>query len=238
MYNISSPALHAANLVFRHFDLHERKDVVANVNNVARLIDLYTQIHKIETVLKRMFTKTQWLNQDLLLVNLEQTRGLLRETQQLLEGLPQFQKEGELGATAASYTAAKALMEYYVFVPNPRGQIPLTLRNIAVLIESSCGICRIEELRPMLNTVLSFEPQELRQQLKLLRTTLRALEVVRNRLPAYAPKNLRRLKEGKRMERPKLTSEKQRELKLITEALQKAVTPEEQLAVMRKAQLA
>lgn len=237
MYKISAAALHASNNILAHFELHERKDVIANVNNVARLIDLHTQVHKIETVLRGVFAKTQWLNAEELSLNLTQTRELLREIQRVTEGLPKFQKPGELSATAASYTAAKVLMEYYVFNPKSTGRIPLTLRNIAVIIESSCAVCRLEELNQSVQDVLGLDPTDLHKHVQYLRQTLRALEVVKNRLPAFAPPR-KQLRAWKKVAPPKVAPEKQQELKLVAEALQNAKTPIEQAAIMRKAGLA
>lgn len=91
-YEISAPALYAARTLLKNFVFSERPGakVRATEKNLATLIDVCTQIFRVERVMDRMVHTVPWLDKRDLAQNLENLREAVRAVEVVRSGMPKF----------------------------------------------------------------------------------------------------------------------------------------------------
>lgn len=243
-YKVSAPATAAAHTLWLNLNFQDRGKVAATQQNVAILIDLFTQLFRVEMALDQLVRTVQWLDREELASNMAKAQEALRALEIVRQRMPAFDRDTK-GPSAPATNAARALLENFVITHKPHSRIrkppddrPVpTERNLARAIDVTAGIFRIEEtVDVQVSQILRMDRTTLPQHLEMLRNTVRAVELVRNRLPNYekAPAFTRRFP---KTEPPKLTQEQKRYLGHVSTALKNATTVQEHQEVLQKAGL-
>lgn len=89
---VSAAGLHAAKTLLKNFDIHEKPGgrVRMTERNLAILIDVCTQIPRIEKVMDRMVRTVPWLDKDELGRHLEQLREGMRLLELVRNSMPSY----------------------------------------------------------------------------------------------------------------------------------------------------
>jgi len=206
-YTPSAPARHAANVLSKNFELEPIKDLAASQHNIAALIDAITGIGSLETAVKWFIKENPWWDRGVqdditsfliqnkpvprLEENLEKLRDSVRAIEQLSEKTYASSQPNSQIPREGSIVAANKLIEYFKFSRRPKSRVNLTLRNIALLIEVSTNLFRVQDaLDAVLRTDWEDKHEALRQ-LDRIREAIRVLELSKNRLPNELPSNNR-----------------------------------------------
>jgi hypothetical protein len=233
-YQPSAGAVAAARALWRNFTFQERTNTAATPYNTAVLIDLFTQIFRVQESMEKFTKNIQWLDEDRLREQMEEAREALYALQIAREKMPTSTDKLD-GVSAPAWAAAKAILQHFILEQIPGGRVKLSEKNVAICIDVSIGLFRVEQLidGPVAE-VLKLDKNELGNNLKLLQETVRAVELQRNRLPRFGalPKM-----SGGNVE-PKLTAQQKEHFKLVATELAKASTPAEQTAILHKAGMA
>lgn len=101
-YDISAPALHAAHTILQHFDLHQKPGgkVIPTERNLAILIDVCTDVFRIQIAVKNAVTKVSWQDKNELARNLEALQDSLRALEMVHNRMPRF-RTNEMMTTIA-----------------------------------------------------------------------------------------------------------------------------------------
>lgn len=88
----SAPALHAAKILLKNFEIVERPEgrIRATEKNIAILIDVCTDIFRVESVMDQLIKTTPWLDKDALARNLGQLRDAVRAVELVRNHMPRF----------------------------------------------------------------------------------------------------------------------------------------------------
>ncbi len=90
VYQISAPALHAARTILQNFDLHEKSTIRATERNLAILIDVCTQVFRVQAAVDTMVRTIPWADKNELGRRLEQLRESVRAVEVVRNRMPTF----------------------------------------------------------------------------------------------------------------------------------------------------
>lgn len=90
-YQISAPARQAARVLMRNFDMRQRGAYPATENNVAIIVDVTTNIFRVQNALDYVVQRTPWLDKHELGKNLEMMREAIRMLELVNNRLPRYQ---------------------------------------------------------------------------------------------------------------------------------------------------
>ena len=223
-YKISAPALLAARKLLVHFDLIEKGDTEACVDNVATIIDAHTQAFRIKAAMKYLFSQVNWLDNpdagEYLEDRLEELQDSVDKIDELRRSLPRFSDESEaklngiglenressgqradtkrqariLEVNPLALHATRMLMEHYHFVEKT-GQVRRNERQIAMLINMCTRLYKLQDaLHLMCTRTPWMHVDELRRDLEVMRKSLRAVDSANMYLPGYGGEMPKNLK--------------------------------------------
>lgn len=91
-YEISAAAYHAADTVLKHFDIVPKRGgkVAPTQNNLAILIDVCTEIFRVEAAMDHLLRQSGWQNRSELASNLDRLRDAIRLMEIVRNRLPSF----------------------------------------------------------------------------------------------------------------------------------------------------
>lgn len=242
-YSPSSPALHTAEVLFRNYQLSERGRVEATKHNVAVVVDACTQVFRFELHLTALVKAAPWNQPTTLKDRLDLVRDAVTALQAIQRKLPRYEnappsdgkavsQEGYHASAPAVY-AARGLVQNFLFTQ--RANLAPTERNIAIIVDVCTEIFRIEqEVYRVAKVVLGQHPEQLVRNLEQLQQALRAVELVRNRMPRQAPQMRVTIREGGSQEL-RLTREQQAEAQRLSTLVAGARTIKEQQGLLVKA---
>ncbi len=92
VYQISAPALHAARTIMKNFDLQEKSTIRATERNLAILIDVCTQVFRVEAAVDHMVKTIPWADKAELARRLDQLRESIRAIEVVRNRMPNFGK--------------------------------------------------------------------------------------------------------------------------------------------------
>jgi hypothetical protein len=236
-YQISAPASHAAVVIFRNFTLREIGRVEATKDNVAKVIDICTQMFRLVPALRAVVRSTSWLQRDELRAGLDRLREAVLGLSAACKRTPSFADNAltprGYSVSAPALHAAKVLMQYYQFMA--AGTIRPTERNLAVLIDVCTDVFRVAAIAERLAASrLWVGKDELPARMEDIREALRAAELVHNRIPTRASGSGVVVHKARQVE-IKLTGDQLHTRMVIAREVSAARTVEEQQAVLVKA---
>lgn len=250
-YKASSPAVHAARVLFRNFEFRELADTAATEHNVAIIVDVCTQVFRVAPAMRQIIHLAPWHDPEAVAGSLERLRDMVRDLQTVREGMPSFtgqvsgpQSLGPDGLLAKGYVvsapatcAARSLMTRFTLTP--RASIQATENNVATLIDVCTEIFRVQEaVDNLVSQTMTGTQEDATRNLDQIRKALRLFEVVYNRLPSYRPNEIAvTIRAAGSRSEPHLTRKQQEKVQTIVTEVKAARTVEEQQAVLRKAGL-
>jgi hypothetical protein len=193
-YEVSAPAQHAATTILRNFDLRSLGDIEPTAQNIATIVDVATQVFRIQKAVDHLVRVSPWWNAHALEDGLEQLQDAVRAVEMVREGMPRF-RSANAPAEIKDYTtyvtsapalhAAKTLIQNFLFYP--RASVQATEKNLAILVDVCTDVFRVEMAVDYVIKSLPWSSRgELRCNLDVLRKAMRAVEVVQNRMPNRA----------------------------------------------------
>lgn len=143
----------------------------------------------------------------------------------------------ELSAPACH--AARIILRHFDLVQKPNGKIRPTEKNLAILIDVTTGIFRVQEaLTEFVRTTPWMDKSELAKNMDRLRESIRAIEIVNNRLPRFEQPELMVTVHEKQNVEVELTRTQIDNIQQISAALESARTVAEEQRVLRAAGIA
>lgn len=244
-YEPSSPALHAANVLFRNYEVSELGRIEATVHNLAVIIDACTQIFRFDGLLTQLTKAIPWSQESTLVARIDHLREAVEALQAVQKKLPRYEgappsstakavlpRQGYQSSAPAVY-AARGLLQNFRFTR--KGNLAATERNIAIIVDVCTEIFRVErEVYRLASVVRGQSSDDLRKNLGTLKTALRAIELVRNRMPRRSSQTRVIIRESSPRELP-FTRSQQAEARRISQAVASARTIEEQQRLLIKA---
>ena len=199
---ISAPASHAAETIFKNFEVRERGQIEATPNNVGIVIDVCTQIYRVAPAMTSFVRMLPWANAEILADQMKNLQDAVRSLQSLREGMPKYGEtpveDGVTGAAPSLLTgghystsapaahAARTLWGQFYFIR--KVALDSTERNLAIIVDVCTEVFRIERVVDRLvRASRSSAGKTFPSQLADVRDAIRAVELVRNRTPQYAP---------------------------------------------------
>lgn len=254
-YQISGAALHAARTLFRHFKPQERTRVEATLRNVAIMIDVQTQIFKLEQQLERLVHIAPWGKSRTheLAQNIEEVRHVIN----IIDGVHQQMQPGRVERTPyqtqaegawrnweiseQARRAARYLHVHFVWERLPCGKMQPTENTFAHVIDSHIDAWRANISLPLLLRESGWQTKDFSENFLALRRALADMELLRNRAPKIAPgiqpkMNVRnKLTETARPIHPEPSPRMAEAMRPVQAAMAEARTVEEARAVIEKA---
>lgn len=254
-YRISGAALHAARTIFLHATPRERGRVEATLRNVAIIIDVQTQIFRLEQQLDRLVAIALWAlsRTHELAENIEEVRHVIN----IIDGVHKQMAAGHVQRTPhqmeregawANWTiseqakrAAKMLHVHFAWERTPHGKVAPTENTFANIIDSHMDLWRANISLPLLLRESGWETKDFSENFKALRRALADMELLRNRMPRVAPgivpqgnvKNA--LTENARPIHPEPSKRLEESMRPVQAAMAQAQTVEDAQEVLRKA---
>ncbi len=90
-YKVSAPALHAARAILRNFRLEPIDKIAATEQNLAILVDVTTQIFRIQPAMAAFVKEVPWTDKNGLKANIELLQNGIRALEVVSNRLPAFQ---------------------------------------------------------------------------------------------------------------------------------------------------
>jgi len=193
-YKVSAPAQHTATTILRNFDLTPLGDIEATAQNIATIVDVATQVFRVHKAVDHLVRVSPWWNAHALEEGLEQLQDAVRAVEIVREGMPRFgarnapreirEQDGYVTSAPALH-ASKTLRRHFLFTP--KASIQATEKNLAILVDVCTDIFRVERAVDYVIRSLPWSSKgELTNNLDVLRKAMRAVELVRNRMPTRA----------------------------------------------------
>lgn len=93
-YEISAPALHAADVILSHFDIVEKRGgkIKFTKKNLAILIDVTTDIFRVEDAIDRLVRENPWNNAQALKENMARLQHSIRAVELVRNRLPKYNR--------------------------------------------------------------------------------------------------------------------------------------------------
>lgn len=195
-YTISAPASHAAHVLLKNYHLRETGSISATLDNIATLIDVATQSFRLVKVMDTLVQSAPWWNKQSLTDNLERLQDAVRSVETVLDNIPKYSNVEEspreiqefireYRVSAPALYAAKTLLQHFTI--QQRTTLAPTEKNVAILVDVCTQVFRVEAtVRYFLSHIPWQRKQDATDALVSMRKGLRAVELVRNRMPSYS----------------------------------------------------
>jgi hypothetical protein len=240
-------------VLFRNYQLQPLGRVEATEHNAAVVVDVCTQTFRLQSSLTALVDAAPWRDQNTLREQLDYVRGAVQALEVVRNRMPRYaQAIPEASRVNGGYrgdTQDLAPAQYQVSAPAAHAarmlaknfrflqvaQLQPTERNLAIIVDVCTQVFRIEkEVDRVCSATLWQHPRELQQNLEGLRQALRAIEIVRNRMPSFAPQTRVVIREREKREL-QLTKEQTTEVQRLQQLVASARTVEEQQRILNKA---
>lgn len=236
-YQISRPAVHTARTIFRNFSVTPIATVEATEANVATIVDVCTQIFRAGPRLDTIVQVAPWNDSDALRDNLERLKGAVEAIQPTMQHAGRTvadDKEQAYRVSAPALRTAQMLLQQFAFARV--GKLQPTEKNLAVLVDVCTGISRVLEAVQRLSSAVLVPdtPQEFGEHMKVVREAMRAVEIVRNRLPSDGG-SIRVTYRQKQAVALEITKARLREAQALAARVSAARTVQEQQQVLQDA---
>lgn len=200
-YQISGAALHAARTIFRHWTPKEKGRVEATLRNVAIMIDVQTQIFKLEQQLERLVHIAPWAKSRTheLAGNIEEIRHVIN----IIDNVHKQMAPGTVDRTPylteregawrnwqiseQAKRAARYLHVHFEWERKAHGQMAPTENSFAHVIDSHIDAWRANISLPLLIRESGWQTNDFSDNFLALRRALADMELLRNRLPRITP---------------------------------------------------
>lgn len=200
-YQISGAALHAARTIFRHWAPKEKGRIEATLRNVAIMIDVQTQVFKLEQQLEKLVHIAPWAKSRTheLAANIEEIRHVIDIIDNVhkqmapgrVERTPYLtEPEGAWRNWQISEQAKRAahfLHLHFEWERRPHGQMAPTENSFANVIDSHIDAWRANISLPLLTRESGWQTKDFSDNFMALRRALADMELLRNRMPRIAP---------------------------------------------------
>lgn len=185
-YKLSAPALHTSRTLWRNFEITAWRDQVEPTKeSIATVLDHSMRLPETMRLVETMVRNNPWLDRHALERNLERVQHGIRELERGLKTLPHFADEVTAPTSAAAQTAVRDLIALFRF--DQIGRIKPTVKNLALIVDVCSDVFRAHDaIRWMVRQLDWQNKDELKRQIKHLRTGLRMLDTVRMRMPSFA----------------------------------------------------
>jgi len=253
----------AARTLDKNFQFREKSKYAATVENVARIIDYSTRLPLLVPEVQKFVRSNPWyvhkeqrmrheLNdagladwiindspynrKDRLESNVEGLRQGVRHLEEIYDQLPQH-KNGSTGTfpSALAWAAQKNLYSLWDWT-GQKGRIKLTPHNVAAIVDITAKLTEImDDCHWLCKRSPWLDKYELQRHMGTMRKGLKVFELMRNRLPVYAPENSSHVKVIVDVGdvQKELTAQQQRELQELSARLVAARTPAEEQRILR-----
>lgn len=239
-YRPSAAALHTARILVKNFVIAELPTgkYQATLLNITKLLDVFTQAHKVEKVLSSLVQQIHWVSKHELEQNLEAFQEATRAIEIVRSALPQYapgdREQAEVSAPA--YAATQVLIKNYDFQARPHtGRIKPTFRNLAITVDVSMRIRVAQQTMDQALNLPWERKDDLRRCMTELQQTVRALEFVKNSSPHIATQGRPIWSKAGRYGEPELTRAQRQQLTETGKLLQQAKTPYQEQLILRDA---
>lgn len=194
-YEISVAASHAARTIFRNFTVREKGTIEATEHNLGIIIDVCTQIFRAQGAMNQLIKDIPWADREALIARMDRLRAAVESLKAVRSKMPKYDGipiQGEDGTLVKRYQvsapaahAARTLSNNFVFVR--KANLDCTERNLAILVDVCTEVFRVELAVDMLvRKVSAMGTNYFSHSMQELQDALRAVEIVRNRLPCVA----------------------------------------------------
>ena len=200
-YRISGAALHDARTIFLHATPREKGRIEATMRNVAIMIDVQTQIFKLEQQLDRLVQIAPWAKSRTheLAANIEEIRHVINIIENVqkqmqaghVERTPyQMEREGawrNWQISEQARRAARFLHQHFMWERTAHGKVAPTENSFAHIIDSHMDLWRVNISLPLLIRESGWQTRDFSENFMALRRALADMELLRNRAPRIAP---------------------------------------------------
>ncbi len=263
---VSAAALHAANVLEMNFEIVEREDGVYeySTNTLATLIDVYAMSHESRralTTLMGQFRSFDFI--DNIDLDMRRLREATEAIEMIADRMPRYEaadeaaynrtgvnaratdraargateRAGAYSVSAVAVHCARVLIEQFDFFERGDGRVKLSEKNIAITIDVSTHIFRVQDAaNHLLSVTRNLENVPYPAQMKVLRRALQMTELSFAAMPSYAENPAATRPWVARHRTLDLTTEQRTNRLRVQRALNAARTPDESVAIMRAAQ--
>lgn len=256
-YQISGPALHATRTILRNWVPREKK-FEATARNIAIMIDVATQIFKLQQQLQQLLSVAPRGKSKIpdLAKNIEEVRHVIRlveMTHQQMQAGPvertpyALEREGAWRNWQISEQAKRAARHLFVNYDWERsaiGKMQPTEHNFAQVIDTCIDAWRANISLPLLIQESGWQTSDFSDNFLALRRALADMELLNRRAPKIAPGivtvqppkgDIAAAVADYKPVAQEPTAEQRARMKPVAEALSRARTVDEELAVMKRA---
>lgn len=234
-YRPSGPALHTVRTLVKNFVIEPLPEgrYEASMLNLCKLVDVFTQAHKLEKALGNLARQVRWVHKHELERDMEAFQEALRAVEIVHQALPQYNPGEQAEVSAPAYAATQVLMRHFNFIERPNGgRILPTFRNIAICIDV-CSRIRVAQQAIDRALLLPWaRKDDLRHCLDDLRKTVRALEANKNAMPHLERPITPLWRKQSRVGEPELTRKQRQQLTETGRLLAQARTPLQEKSIL------
>lgn len=237
----------------------------ATVENLARIIDYSTRLPLLVPAVQQFVRENPWYTpkdmrmrhelddaglQDWIIDdspynrkqrledNVEQLRHGVRQIEEVYEKLPQYEdKQPGRFPSALAWTAQQNLYSMWDWTGQKQNRIRLTAHNVAATIDITAKLSQIvDDCYWLCRRSPWVSKEDLQRHMGTMRRGLQVFELMKNKLPGYAPENNSHVKVVIDVEDVKreLTAQQQRELQELSVRLAGARSPAEEQTILRE----
>jgi len=263
---VSAAALHAANVLEMNFEIVEREDGVYeySTNTLATLIDVYAMSHEARRALTKLMSQFRSFDFiDNIDLDLQRLREATEAIETIAERMPRYEaadeaaynltgvnaratgraahgareRAGAYSVSAIAVHCARVLIEQFDFFPREDGKVKLCEKNIAIVIDVSTHIFRVQDAaNHLLSVTRTIDRVPYPAQMKILRQALQMTELSFASMPSYRDNPAANRPWMAKNRTLDLTVEQQSNRLKVQRALSAARTAEDSVAIMRAAQ--
>lgn len=263
-YQISGPAIHAARTLIRNWRPREIGKFEATLRNIAIMIDVATQIFKLQQQIDRLVrvttintgegTAAMWTRANVheLARNIEEVREAINAVDLVYKSMGagvvhrkpyQTTAEGawkDWRVSEQARRAAKSLMQHYAWEQRTLCKSPATEDGMAKIIDACIDAWRANVSLPLLIKESGWETKDFSENFLALRRALADMELLRNHMPRVAPGIVTAAGHQHTPQRTQQepTAAQRAAMKPLQEAFARANTVSEAAAVITKAGIA
>lgn len=89
-YDVSAAALHAARTLMRNFNLTEKANIAATERNIAIIVDVCTQVFRVEAAVENLVRHIPWYDRHELAQSMDQLREAIRVLEVARNRMPRY----------------------------------------------------------------------------------------------------------------------------------------------------
>lgn len=265
-HGVSAAAMHAASVLEMNFEIVEREDGVYeySTHTLASLIDVYAMSHEARRALSNLMSQFRSYDFiDNIDIDMRRLREATESIEMIADRMPRYEaadeaaynrtgvnarstnraargateRAGAYSVSAVAVHCARVLIEQFDFFEKDEGKVKLSEKNIAITIDVSTHIFRVQDAAyHLLSISRNLQHVPYPAQMKILRRALQATELSFACMPAYGDNPAATRPWTARHRTLDLTAEQRTNRIRVQRALSAAKTPDQSVAIMRAAQ--